>query len=161
MKLTGGRRIKRPIYIDITSIKFCTEEMLNRFEKFSLITGYVSKKKQEIEKHNETLKADLTEMINGRRLTNLGTFRAYLKAYLRMREDVHNELTFLVRHLDPGPEGLPIEIYVFAGTIEWSLYEDIQAEIFDHIFAAINEFDLKIFQHPTSYDIKGLKSGKE
>lgn len=156
MQMTGGRRIKRPIYIDITSIKFCTEEMLNRFEKFSLITDYIKNKRQEIKRHNETLKADLNELINGRRLTNLGTFRAYLKSYLRNREDVHDRLTFLVRHLDPGPTGLPIEIYVFANTTEWALYEDIQAEIFDHIFAALNQFDLKIFQYPTSYDVKSL-----
>ncbi len=158
MKLTGGRRIKRPIYIDITSVKFCNEEMLNRFEKFDLIKDYVRSKRDEVKKHNEIINADLNEMINGRRLTNLGTFRAYLKSYLRNREDVHNDLTFLVRHLDPGPTGLPIEIYVFAGTTEWALYEDIQAEIFDHIFAAINEFDLKMFQQPTSYDVKGLKN---
>lgn len=157
MQMTGGRRIKRPIHIDITSIKFCTEDMLNRFEKFDMITDYVKNKREEVKKHNESLNTDLNEMINGRRLTNLGTFRAYLKAYLKNREDVHNELTFLVRHLDPGPVGLPIEIYVFANTTEWALYEDIQAEIFDHLFAAVNQFDLKIFQQPTSYDVKSLK----
>lgn len=160
MQVAGGRRVKRPIYIDVTSIKFCTEEMLNRFEKFHLITDYIKNKRIEIKQHNESLKADLNELINGRRLTNLGTFRAYLKAYLRSREDVHNGLTFLVRHLDPGPTGLPIEIYVFANKTEWAVYEDIQAEIFDHIFAAIGHFDLKIFQHPTSYDVKHLQSYK-
>jgi miniconductance mechanosensitive channel len=157
MQMTGGRRIKRSIFIDITSIKLCTEEMLNRYEKFHLITDYVKQKKVEIKKYNESLKADLNEIINGRRLTNIGTFRAYLKAYLKMREDVHNKLTFLVRHLEPGPTGLPIEIYVFANTTEWGPYEDIQAEIFDHIFAVTNQFDLKVFQHPTSDDVKGLK----
>ncbi len=157
MQMAGGRRVKRSIYIDITSIKFCTEEMLDRFEKFHLITDYIKNKRIEIKKYNESLKVDLTELINGRRLTNLGTFRAYLKAYLRSREDIHNGLTFLVRHLDPSPNGLPIEIYVFANKTEWSVYEDIQAEIFDHIFAAISQFDLKIFQHPTSYDVKSLQ----
>jgi miniconductance mechanosensitive channel len=160
MQMAGGRRVKRPIYIDVTSIKFCTEEILNRFEKFYLITDYIKNKRTEIKQHNESLKADLNELINGRRLTNLGTFRAYLKAYLKSREDVHNELTFLVRHLDPGPTGLPIEIYVFANKTEWAIYEDIQAEIFDHIFAAINQFDLKIFQYPTSYDVKSLPNYK-
>jgi miniconductance mechanosensitive channel len=158
MQMTGGRRIKRSIFIDITSIKLCTEDMLNRYEKFHLITDYVKRKRVEIKKYNESLNADLSEIINGRRLTNIGTFRAYLKAYLRLREDVHNELTFLVRHLEPGPTGLPIEIYVFANTTEWGLYEDIQAEIFDHIFASINEFDLRVFQYPTSYDVKSLRN---
>lgn len=156
MQMTGGRRIKRAIYIDVTSIKFCTEEMLNRYEKFYLIKDYIKNKRTEIKKYNETLNADLDEIINGRRLTNLGTFRAYLKTYLRKREDVHSNLTFIVRYLEAGPTGLPIEIYLFANTTQWVPYEDIQAEIFDHIFAVINQFDLKIFQHPTSNDVKSL-----
>ena len=155
--MTGGRRIKRAIYIDITSIKLCTEEMLNRYERFNLIKDYIKNKREEIKKYNESLDADLSEIINGRRLTNIGTFRAYLKAYLRRREDVHNNLTFIVRYLEAGPTGLPIEIYLFANTTQWVPYEDIQAEIFDHIFAVVNQFDLKIFQHPTSNDVKSLK----
>jgi|SRR5690606_8551520 len=157
MQMTGGRRIKRAIYIDITSIKLCTEEMLNRYERFNLIKDYIKNKREEIKKYNESLDADLSEIINGRRLTNIGTFRAYLKAYLRRREDVHNNLTFIVRYLEAGPTGLPIEIYLFANTTQWVPYEDIQAEIFDHIFAVVNQFDLKIFQHPTSNDVKSLK----
>ncbi len=156
MQMTGGRRIKRAIYIDVTSIKFCTEEMLNRFEKFYLIEDYIKSKRAEIKKYNDSLNADLSEIINGRRLTNLGTFRAYLKTYLRRREDVHSDLTFIVRYLEAGATGLPIEIYLFANTTSWVPYEDIQAEIFDHIFAVINQFDLKIFQYPTSNDMKNL-----
>ena len=94
--------------------------------------------------------------MNGRRLTNLGTFREYLKSYLKQRSDIHKGLTFLVRHLDPGSNGLPIEIYVFAKTIEWGTYEDIQADIFDHIFAVVPQFDLRIFQLPTGTDLQGL-----
>lgn len=156
MQITGGRRIKRSVYIDITSIKLCTEEMLNKFERFSLITDYVKRKREEIKNHNEKLNMDLTRIINGRRLTNIGTFRAYLKAYLKNREDIHTKLTFLVRHLEPGATGLPIEIYVFANTTEWVSYEDVQAEIFDHILAVLPEFELKPFQHPTSNDFKNI-----
>lgn len=156
MQMTGGRRIKRAIYIDITSIELCTEEMLDRYEKFYLIKDYIQNKRSEIKKYNESLNVDLNEIINGRRLTNIGTFRAYLKAYLRNREDVHSGLTFIVRYLEAGPTGLPIEIYIFANTTEWVPYEDIQAEIIDHIFAVVNQFDLKVFQHPTSNDVKNL-----
>lgn len=159
MQLSGGRRIKRAIYIDQNSITFCNEEMLKRFEKFQLIRDYLNKKKEEIKKYNEDKKFDTTELINGRRLTNVGTFRAYLKEYLQQREDIHKGLTFLVRHLPPGPEGLPIEIYVFATTTKWAEYEDIQSDIFDHIFAVVPQFDLRIFQNPTGHDFKSLSSG--
>ena len=91
-------------------------------------------------------------------MTNLGTFRAYLKAYLKQRSDVHQELTFLVRHLDPGENGLPIEVYVFAKTIEWGKYEDIQADIFDHILAVVPHFDLRVFQYPTGGDLQKFSS---
>jgi len=154
MQLAGGRRIKRAIYIDLSSVKFCTGEMLNRYKNFYLIKDYLEHKKEEINKYNNEHKIDLQEIVNGRRLTNLGTFREYLKAYLRQRSDVHQGLTFLVRHLEPGPHGLPIEIYVFAKTIEWAEYEDIQADIFDHVFAVIKHFDLKVFQFPTGGDFK-------
>ncbi len=159
MQLSGGRRIKRSIYIDQNSITFCDEEMLQRFEKFQLIRDYLKKKKEEIKKYNEDKKFDTTQLINGRRLTNVGTFRAYLKEYLRQREDIHKGLTFLVRHLPPGPERLPIEIYVFATTTKWAEYEDIQSDIFDHIFAVVPQFDLRIFQNPTGHDFKSLSSG--
>ena len=160
MQLAGGRRIKRAIYIDISSVKFCTEEMLKRYQHFQLIADYIESKKEEVQKYNEDQEVDLDELVNGRRLTNLGTFRAYLKAYLKQRSDVHQELTFLVRHLEPGSNGLPIEVYVFAKTIEWGEYEDIQADIFDHIFAVIEHFDLRIFQYPTGGDFREI-SGKE
>jgi miniconductance mechanosensitive channel len=96
-------------------------------------------------------------VINGRRLTNVGTFRAYLKLYLKSRKDIHKDLTFLIRQLSSGPEGLPIQIYVFTNTIAWVEYEDIQADIFDHIFAVIPEFELNVFQSPAGSDIKSLQ----
>lgn len=156
MQLAGGRRIKRAIYLDLSTVKFCTEEMLKRYQRFQLITDYIDKKKEEVKKFNEDQKVDLEELVNGRRLTNLGTFRAYLKAYLRERRDVHQGLTFLIRHLEPGPNGLPIEVYVFAKTVDWNLYEDIQADIFDHICAVVPRFDLKIFQYPTGGDFREM-----
>ena len=97
---------------------------------------------------------DTSELINGRRMTNIGTFREYLKAYLKNREDINSDFTFLVRQLTPGPHGIPIEIYVFAGTTNWVKYEEIQANIFDHIFAVITEFELNIFQNPTGKDFR-------
>ncbi len=157
---TGGRRIKRSIYIDTSSIKFCDEAMLNRFKKFELLKDYLDEKLHEIEKDNEERGIDSTEMINGRRLTNVGTFRAYLKLYLKKRKDIHKGLTFLIRQLDPGPNGLPIQIYVFTTTTAWIDYEDIQADIFDHIFAVIPEFELNAFQSPTGADVKSLTSQK-
>ena len=157
MTLSGGRRIKRAVYIDQSSIKFCTEEMLTRFEKFYHIKDYIKQKKEEVKKYNEEKGIDNSVLINGRRLTNVGTFRAYLKAYLMQREDINKDLTFLIRQLPTGPEGLPIEIYVFANTTAWGEYEDIQSDIFDHILAVIPQFELKIFQNLTGSDFQNLK----
>ncbi len=156
MQLTGGRRIKRAVYIDLSSVKFCDEEMLNKFEKYQLINNYIKTKRVELKKFNEEKGIDESQLINGRRLTNLGTFRIYLKEYLKQREDINTSLTFLIRHLEPGPTGLPIEIYVFANTTQWSPYEDIQADVFDHIFAIVPQFELRIFQNPTGSDFKNL-----
>lgn len=156
MTLSGGRRIKRSVYIDQSSIKFCTEEMLTRFSKFDLIKGYIKEKKEELKNYNEKKAIDNSELVNGRRMTNVGTFRAYLKKYLSQREDINKNLTFLIRQLPSGPEGLPIEIYVFANTIKWVEYEDIQSDIFDHLLAVIPQFELSIFQNPSGSDFKSL-----
>ena len=131
--------------------------MLNRFKKFELLADYLDEKLKEIEKDNSNRNVDSSELINGRRLTNVGTFRAYLKLYLKSREDIHKGLTFLIRQLSPGAEGLPIEIYVFTTTTAWAKYEDIQADIFDHIFAVIPEFELNAFQSPTGSDVQSLQ----
>jgi miniconductance mechanosensitive channel len=157
MQETGGRRIKRSIHIDTSSIKFCDEAMLNRFKKFELLSDYIDEKLKEIEKDNANRDIDSSELINGRRLTNVGTFRAYLKLYLKNHNDIHKGLTFLIRQLSPGAEGLPIEIYVFTTTTAWIKYEDIQADIFDHIFAVIPEFELNAFQSPTGSDVQSLQ----
>lgn len=160
MQLSGGRRIKRSIFIDQNSIKFCTDKMLEQFSKFRLLHDYINKKKEDISKFNISFKEESELLFNGRKLTNVGTFRAYLKEYLKSREDIHKDLTFLVRHLPPGPEGLPIEIYVFTTTVKWAEYEDIQSDIFDHIFAIIPQFDLRVFQNPTGKDFSSLIENK-
>ncbi|MBS4034515.1 MAG: mechanosensitive ion channel [Ignavibacterium sp.] len=158
MQMTGSRRIKRSILIDVNSVKFCDDEMIKKFRKYQLITEYIDSKIEELKKFNVENKIDASELINGRRLTNLGTFRKYLEYYLRKREDVNKGLTFMVRHLDPGPTGIPIEVYVFASTTEWVKYEGIQADIFDHIFAVVPQFDLKVFQTPSGSDFRYLKN---
>ena len=158
MQMTGSRRIKRSILIDVNSVKFCDEEMLERFKKFQQISNYIEEKVEELKDFNLGNKIDESELINGRRLTNLGTFRIYLENYLRQRQDVNKGLTFMVRHLDPGPTGIPIEVYVFATTTEWVKYEGIQADIFDHIFAVVPSFDLKVFQTPSGTDFRYLKN---
>ncbi|MFH1374836.1 MAG: mechanosensitive ion channel family protein [bacterium] len=154
MAESGGRRIKRAIHIDLASIKFCTSEMLGRFEKFQLITDYIRTRKAEISEYNREHQVDTSELINGRNLTNVGIFRAYLVAYLRHHPKIHQDLTFLIRHLPPGEQGLPIEIYVFSNDQEWVSYEAIQADIFDHIMAVVPMFDLRLFQNPTGADFR-------
>jgi len=154
MTLSGGRRIKRAIYIDQSSVKFCSAEMLSRFSKYALIKNYLDIKQKEISEFNREKNFDESVLVNGRRLTNLGTFRAYLIEYLKQRDDIRKDLTFMVRQLSPGSEGIPIEIYIFTSTTDWARYENIQADIFDHILAVVPQFDLSIFQNPTGSDFK-------
>lgn len=152
MAESGGRRIKRSVSLDMTSIGFCTEEMLTRFSHIQYIQEYLDRKRTEIAEHNKTHNVDNASLVNGRRLTNVGTFRAYVIAYLRNHPMINQDMTFLVRQLPPGPTGLPIEIYVFSADKVWANYEAIQADIFDHILAILPEFDLRVFQEPTGAD---------
>ncbi len=161
MSESGGRRIKRAINIDVNSIKFCSDEMLERFNKFGLISEYINNKKDEIAEYNEKFEVNTSEVINGRRQTNIGVFRAYIVAYLKNHPKIHQNMTFLVRHLAPTPQGLPIEIYVFSNDQAWARYEAIQADIFDHLLAAVPEFDLRVFQDPTGYDFMHFKTGQQ
>jgi hypothetical protein len=153
MEESGGRRIKRSVLIDINSIRFCTPDMVERFARIHRIKDYVAQKQGELREHNERNQIDDSVLVNGRRMTNVGTFRAYLVNYLRAHPKVHQEMTFLVRQLAPGERGLPIEIYVFSSDQAWVNYEDIQADIFDHIFAVLPEFGLRPFQNPAGADI--------
>ena len=156
MSESGGRRIKRSIKIDMSSIKFCNNEMIQKFKKFSLIKQYLNDKIAEIDLYNEKHKIDKSELINGRSLTNVGTFRAYIINYLKNHKNVHKEMTFLVRQLAPKPDGLPIEIYVFSNDTNWINYESIQADIFDHLLSIVQEFELRVFQNPSGNDFKKI-----
>lgn len=156
MQESGGRRIKRSITIDMRSVRFCTTEMLDRFERFHLIAEYVRTRRDEVAEHNAGHGLEPDDIVSGRALTNLGTFRAYIAAYLRSHPHIHTDLTFLVRHLQPGPSGLPIEIYVFSARQAWAEYETIQADIFDHLLAVLPEFDLRVFQEPSGHDLQAL-----
>ena len=158
MEESGGRRIKRSIRLDMDSVKFCTEDMLAKYEKITVLKPYLAEKRKELEEYNKKHKVDPSSLVNGRRQTNLGVFRAYLKAYLKNRQDIRQDMTFLVRQLHPDDKGLPIEIYVFAKTTQWVQYEDIQADIFDHILAVIPEFDLRVYQSPSNKGISMLAS---
>ena len=156
MSESGGRRIKRALHIDMRSIKFCTDEMLERFRKFDLIKNYITEKQKEIAIYNKEHTSNPEQLINGRRQTNIGVFRAYIIAYLKKHPKIHQSMTFLVRHLEPTQYGLPVQIYVFSNDQVWANYEAIQADIFDHLLAAVPEFDLRLFQNPSGYDFSRL-----
>lgn len=159
MSESGGRRIKRAVNIDINSIKFLTEEERSRLSKINCLKEYFPAKISEIQESNAKV-SDLDMKVNGRHLTNVGTFRAYLQEYLQRHDKVHKDMTLMVRQLAPTTEGLPIEIYIFTNDTRWAFYEAIQADIFDHIFAVLPEFGLQAFQAPTGNDIRSLKSVK-
>ena len=156
MQDSGGRRIKRSVHVDISTVKFLDEQMIERFGKIQYITDHIERKKQELAEYNEFNQVDLSHLANGRRMTNVGTFRAYVEAYLKNHPQISQEMTFLVRQLAPTPKGLPIEIYVFCKDKVWANYEAIQGDIFDHILAIIPVFDLQAFQEPAGKDFRGL-----
>ena len=156
MSDSGGRRIKRAVNIDISSIRFCDEGMLARFGKIQYISEYIETKKNELEAFNQATKVDNASLANGRRMTNIGTFRAYVRAYLQNHPQINLQMTFLVRQLPPTENGLPIEIYVFSKDQVWANYEAIQSDIFDHILAVVTEFDLRVYQNPTGADFRVL-----
>ncbi len=151
---SDGRRIKRSINIDMNSVTFCTPEMLEKFRKISLITEYIDKKEAELLAYNEEHKIDNSIKVNGRRETNLGVFRAYLINYLRNIPVVNKEMTLMVRQLQPTAVGVPVELYFFSSIKEWTAYENIQADVFDHVLAVIPEFELRIFQNVSGNDLR-------
>ncbi len=156
MEDSGGRRIKRHINLDMKSIRFCTKQMLEKYNKIEYVTDYVGQTEKSLEEYNATRNIDNSILVNGRRQTNIGVFRAYLRGYLHNHPLVHDNMTFLVRQLQPSEKGLPIEIYVFSKDQEWANYEDLQSDLFDHILAVIPEFDLRVFQNPTGDDFSKL-----
>jgi miniconductance mechanosensitive channel len=133
--------------------------MLERFSRIQYITEYIERKKKEISEYNKVYQVDESILVNGRHLTNIGTFRAYIEAYLRHHPMINQDMTFLVRQLAPTPQGLPLEIYVFSKDKVWANYEAIQADIFDHILAVVPEFDLRVFQDPTGGDFREFSWG--
>jgi miniconductance mechanosensitive channel len=154
MEESGGRRIKRHINIDMKSVQFCDEEMIKKFMKIHYLKEYIEQKREEIRKFNEANNVDISMLANGRRVTNLGTFRKYVEFYLKNHPKIHQELTFLIRHLQPTDKGIPLEIYVFSNEQAWAEYEAIQSDIFDHLIAVIPEFGLRVFQSPSGDDIQ-------
>lgn len=156
MSESGGRRIKRAIHIDLHSIRFCDDAMVENFSRFDIIHDYVSARLDNINREITERGVGKGDHIGAHHLTNINVFRAYIQAYLESHPSIHQDMTVLVRQLDPSPTGLPIEIYVFSKTTEWIGYEAIQAEIFDHLLAIVPEFDLRVFQEPSGSDFESL-----
>lgn len=163
MNESGGRRIKRALYIDQSSIRFLSGEERDKLKRFALIDAYLERKRDELEAYNRVLLAQGRDPVNTRRVTNIGTFRAYIAAYLEAHPRIHPGLTLMVRQLQPGPTGLPLEIYCFTATTAWLEYEAIQADVFDHLYAIVPEFGLRVFQEPSGADfgqLRPLPAGK-
>lgn len=156
MTESGGRRIKRSLNLDMNSVRFLEEADLERLRDVQALRPYLESRSEEVARWNEENDVDGSSPINGRRLTNLGTFRAYVEAYLHGLEPIREDMTFLVRQLAPASEGIPIEIYVFSGEQRWVQYEGIMGDIFDHLLAVLGQFDLRVFQQPGGADISGL-----
>ncbi len=154
MQESGGRRVKRSVNIDMNSVRFCTPEMLDKYRKIKLLADYIDQTEKVIKDYNEAQQIDNSVLVNGRRQTNLGVFRAYLNAYLHNLPTVNDEMTILVRHLQPTDHGIPVELYFFTRTTDWAPYEQIQADVFDHLLAIVPEFDLRVFQSPTGADFR-------
>ena len=154
---SGGRRIKRAVCIDMQTVRFADEAMLARWRKIKLLRPYLTKKLAEIEQSNSREGQDLAVLGNGRRLTNLGTFRAYCVAYLKHHPDIHQGMLMIVRQLAPTAQGIPLEIYSFTSNTAWVRYEDIQSDIFDHLFAVIGEFGLAVYQRSSDASTRPQK----
>ncbi len=157
MSESGGRRIKRSVNVDINSIRVLTDPEVERFKGFALLQDYIETKESELDAYNRNLGDSGEAGVNLRRLTNVGTFRAYIRNYLQHHPKIHQDMTLIVRQLQPGTEGLPIEIYTFTNDTDWVAYEDIQADIFDHIYAIAPEFGLRLYQKPAGADLAGLR----
>ncbi len=156
MSQAGARRIKRAIFIDVSSIRIQTQEEVDHFTRFALLKDYIETKENELADYNKGLATEAGTDVNMRRLTNVGMFRAYAYNYLKNHPKIHSGMTLIVRQLAPGPEGLPLEIYCFTNTTDWGLYEDIQSDIFDHLLAIVPEFGLRLFQKPAGSDLEYL-----
>jgi miniconductance mechanosensitive channel len=146
MSESGGRRIARTINIDVNTIRYCTPEMLEKYKHYSLVKDYITQREEDIAEYNKANNIDTSEIMNGRQQTNIGIFRAYIKAYLNNNPKLNHNLTMMVRQLQPSEFGVPLQIYAFSSDKQWVNYEEIQSDIFDHVIAAAEMFDLKIYQ---------------
>ena len=158
MSESGGRRIARSIYIDADTVKFCTPEMLERFKTYQLVSDYITEKENEITVFNKKNDIDTSTLVNGRRQTNIGIFRAYLLEYLKQNPYLNHDMSLLVRQKDPTEFGIPLQIYCFSAYTDWNTYEAIQSDIFDHVYAVISQFDLKVYQKPSSNTFEYMKT---
>lgn len=157
MTEVGGRRIKRSVYLHMSSVEFLNETTLGRLHKAELLAPYLEERLAQISKTNSSSKSDMSVLLNGRRLTNIGTFRAYLQSYLKTHPSIRQDMTLIVRQLQSSNVGLPIEIYAFTNTTNWNEYEGIQADIFDHILAVLSEFNLQVHEDPSGQDVRALQ----
>ncbi len=146
MSESGGRRIARTINIDVNTVRYCTPEMLEKYKHYALVKDYIEKKQEDIEEYNKANSIDTSEIMNGRQQTNLGIFRAYIKAYLNNNPKLNHNLTMMVRQMQPTEFGVPLQIYAFSNDKQWINYEEIQSDIFDHVISAAPMFDLRIYQ---------------
>jgi miniconductance mechanosensitive channel len=157
MQESGGRRIKRAVNIKISTVRFCDDELLGRLSKIELVRDYIAGRKDEIDRYNLDHKIDTeASVVNGRRMTNLGVFRIYVLNYLLQNPNLNRDMTCMVRQLEPGETGVPLEIYCFSAIKSWVDYERIQSDIFDHILSAVHHFDLEVFENPAGSDWKQL-----
>ncbi|HDP55504.1 MAG TPA: mechanosensitive ion channel family protein [Bacteroidetes bacterium] len=158
MEESDGRRIKRSIYIDMRSVKFCSPELLEKLKRIHLVKDYIEARAKEIEEFNKKMDFDTSMPVNGRRMTNLGIFRRYLEHYLKNSPNINTDATYMVRHLQPTEKGIPVEIYCFSKVKAWVEYEGVQADIFDHILAIVSQFELRVFQNPSGDDFQKIVS---
>lgn len=156
MQKSGGRRIKRSLFIDTNSISFCTEEMIDAFKNIHFLSDYIIQREREITEYNAKNKINQSSPVNGRALTNIGVFRAYISNYIQNHPGINKEMTLMVRQLAPSEHGLPLEIYAFTNSVQWVVYETVQSDIFDHLFAIAPEFGIQLFQSPSGNDLKGF-----
>lgn len=159
MSESGGRRLMRNILIDSSSVRFLEEADIERLRRTQMLAPYLDKKIAELAEYNEQMQPDLTSLANGRRLTNLGTFRVYLETLLQNHPDIHQRMLLLVRQLEQTPNGIPVQVYAFTKSTGWVNYEATQGDIFDHIFAVLPEFGLRAHESPTGYDMRMLAGG--
>ncbi len=156
MQDSGGRRIKRSIHIKISTIRYLTEQEIDELKKIKLLLPYIDKRQKEIDEYNSQEQVDSSVLVNGRRMTNVGLFRAYILAYAKHNPNIHQAMTLMVRQLDPKEHGLPLELYMFTNGTNWGFFEDVMSDLFDHLFAAIKYFHLEVFELPASDDLRHL-----